>query len=129
MSPEQAVGRQTLDGRSDIYGVGAIAYYLLTGATPFVYPSPVRILAAHLYETARPLTDRCPDVPTDLQAVVLRCLAKDPNSRFRDARTAAEEAIEIGRAVGAGSEVRRVSATLGVALAYDGLQLNVPAAA
>jgi len=87
MSPEQAVGRQKLDGRSDIYSVGAMAYYLLTGAPPFVYPSPVRILAAHLYETARPLTDRCPDVATDLQAVVLQCLAKDPNSRFRDARS------------------------------------------
>jgi eukaryotic-like serine/threonine-protein kinase len=87
MSPEQAAGQQTVDGRSDIYSVGALAYYLLTGAPPFAYPSPVRILAAHLYETAPPLTERRPDVPADLEAVVLRCLAKDPNDRFPDARS------------------------------------------
>jgi eukaryotic-like serine/threonine-protein kinase len=87
MSPEQAVGKQNVDGRSDIYSVGALAYYLLTGAPPFVYPSPIRILAAHLYEAARPLIERRADLPGDLEAIVLRCLAKDPNDRFPDARS------------------------------------------
>jgi serine/threonine-protein kinase len=90
MSPEQAVGRQNVDGRSDIYSVGALAYYLLTGAPPFVYPSSVAILAAHLYEPPRPLSERRPDVPRDLEVVVLRCLAKDPNDRFPDARSLAQ---------------------------------------
>jgi serine/threonine-protein kinase len=87
MSPEQAVGEQNVDGRSDIYSVGALAYYLLTGAPPFVHPSTIAILAAHLHETARPLTERRPDVPADVEAVVLRCLAKNPDDRFPDARS------------------------------------------
>jgi eukaryotic-like serine/threonine-protein kinase len=87
MSPEQAVGQETVDGRSDIYSVGALAYYLLTGTPPFAHPSIVGILAAHLHETARPPSERRSDVPADLEAVVLRCLAKDPNDRFPDARS------------------------------------------
>jgi serine/threonine-protein kinase len=90
MSPEQASGQPVVDGRSDIYGVGALAYYLLTGTPPFVYPSPVRTLAAHLYETATPPGEKCPGVPAELEAVVLRCLAKDPADRFQDARALAE---------------------------------------
>ena len=108
MSPEQAVGRQQVDGRSDIYSVGALAYYLLTGAPPFVYPSSVGILAAHLYETARPLTERRPDVPQDLEAVVLRCLAKDPKDRFADARSLAD-ALAACRAATGWSEKQAAS--------------------
>jgi eukaryotic-like serine/threonine-protein kinase len=96
MSPEQAVG-QTVDGRSDIYSVGALAWYLLTGAPPFARPSVVGILAAHLYETARPLSETHPHVPADLEAVVLRCLAKDPDDRFPDAR-GLEQALAACRA-------------------------------
>ena len=96
MSPEQAVG-QTVDGRSDIYSVGALAWHLLTGAPPFARPSMVGILAAHLYETTRPLRETHPDVPADLEAVVLRCLAKDPDDRFRDARSL-EQALAACRA-------------------------------
>jgi serine/threonine-protein kinase len=90
MSPEQAAGEQSLDGRSDIYSVGALAYYLLTGAPPFVNPSPLRVLAAHLYEAPPPLTARRHDVSADLEAVVLRCLAKNPADRFPDARSLAQ---------------------------------------
>lgn len=96
MSPEQAVG-QTVDGRSDIHSIGALAWYLLTGAPPFARPSIVGILAAHLYETAGPLRETHPDVPADLEAVVLRCLAKDPDDRFRDARSL-EQALAACRA-------------------------------
>jgi serine/threonine-protein kinase len=92
MSPEQAAGQPNVDGRSDIYSVGAVAYYLLTGAPPFVYPSNARVLAAHLHETARPITELRSDVPGDLEAVVLRCLAKDPDDRFPNAR-ALEQAL------------------------------------
>ena len=99
MSPEQAGGQQQLDARSDIYSVGALAYYLLTGAPPFVCPSTVRTLAAHLYEPALPLTGRRPDVPSDLEAVVLRCLAKNPSDRFPDARSL-EEALAACRIAG-----------------------------
>lgn len=87
MSPEQAAGRQDLDPRSDIYSVGCLAYFLLTAQSPFAGRSAVQMLAAHLYEPPAPLTDRCPDVPDELQALVLRCLAKDSAERFASAES------------------------------------------
>jgi serine/threonine-protein kinase len=85
MSPEQAGGQQDLDSRSDLYSVGALAYFLLTGRSPFAGRTPVRMLAAHLYETPESLGKVRPDVPTDLDALVMRCLAKDPCDRYPDA--------------------------------------------
>jgi serine/threonine-protein kinase len=85
MSPEQAGGREDLGPRSDIYSLGALAYFLLAGRPPFAGRSPVQVLAAHLYERPEPVTRDRPEVPADLEAVVLRCLAKDPAERFADA--------------------------------------------
>src|SRR5262249_32001398 len=84
LSPEQAAGHQDVDARSDIYSVGALAYFLLTGQPPFAGRSVVQVLAAHLYEAPLPLTRHRPDVPNDLQTVVLRCLAKQPAERYAD---------------------------------------------
>jgi serine/threonine-protein kinase len=85
MSPEQAAGRNELDARSDIYSLGAVAYYLLTGQAPFVRDTAMLMLLAHAYEPVQPLTELRPDVPADLEAVVLRCLHKNPAERFPDA--------------------------------------------
>ncbi len=84
LSPEQAAGEDNLDARSDVYSLGALAYFLLTGRPPFAGRSPLQMLAAHLYEPPAPLTEHRPDVPLELQAIVLRCLAKDPAQRFPD---------------------------------------------
>jgi eukaryotic-like serine/threonine-protein kinase len=84
MSPEQAAGADGLDARSDIYSLGAVAYFLLTGRPPFVRKTGVQVLAAHLHEPAR-WPDEAAGVPADLRAVVLRCLEKDPARRFPDA--------------------------------------------
>jgi serine/threonine-protein kinase len=84
MSPEQAAGRPDLEARSDIYSLGALAYFLLTGQPPFAGRSSVQVLAAHLYEPPAPLTNHRPDLSAELQAIVLRCLAKDPAERFSD---------------------------------------------
>jgi serine/threonine-protein kinase len=87
MSPEQAAGKADLDGRSDLYSLGAVAYFLLTGRPPFVRKTAVQTLAAHLSE-AVVAPGRCrPEVPADLNAVVLRCLEKDPARRFPDAES------------------------------------------
>src|SRR5581483_5728802 len=75
ISPEQAAG-EAVDGRTDIYGLGALAYFLLTGRPPFVEKSPVKLLAAHLHETPEPPSRLRPDIAPDLEAVVLRCLVK-----------------------------------------------------
>ncbi len=93
MSPEQAGGQENLDPRADIYSLGAVAYFLLTGQPPFACRSSVKMLAAHLYEPPAPLSDHRPEVSVDLQAVVLRCLAKEPADRFADA-----ESLEIALA-------------------------------
>lgn len=100
LSPEQAGGSDELDARSDIYSVGALAYFLLAGRPPFTGRSPTRLLAAHLYEAPQPLTDHRPDVPADLEAIILRCLAKDPADRFSDAASldaALAECRTVGR--------------------------------
>jgi serine/threonine-protein kinase len=87
MSPEQAGGQETLDLRSDIYSLGAVAYFLLTGQPPFAGRSPAKMVAAHIYEAPAPVSNHRPDVSENLQAVVLRCLAKGPADRFADAES------------------------------------------
>jgi serine/threonine-protein kinase len=84
MSPEQGAGRG-LDARSDLYSLGAVAYFLMTGLPPFVRGSAVQTLAAHLAEPVVAPDRHRPEVPADLQAVVLRCLEKDPSRRFPNA--------------------------------------------
>lgn len=82
MSPEQSAGQELLDARSDIYSVGALAYFLLTGKPPFADRSLVKTLAAHIYESPDPISRYRSDVPADLETVVLRCLAKNPVDRY-----------------------------------------------
>jgi serine/threonine-protein kinase len=84
LSPEQASGKQDLDCRSDIYSLGAVAYFLLSGQPPFQREQALQMIIAHVVDPVRPLTDLRPDVPADLQAVVLRCLEKEPGKRFGD---------------------------------------------
>jgi eukaryotic-like serine/threonine-protein kinase len=84
MSPEQAEGSGGLDGRSDIYSLGAVAYFLLTGRPPFQKATTLQLLFAHVREPVKPLTEIRPEIPTDVQAVVLKCLEKDRERRFQD---------------------------------------------
>jgi hypothetical protein len=85
MAPEQAAGKPALDGRTDIYSLGAVAYFLLTGRPPFVRETAMQLLMAHVYDSVVPPSDLLPDVPSDVEEVVLRCLAKDPGQRYPDA--------------------------------------------
>jgi serine/threonine-protein kinase len=85
MSPEQAVGKVELDSRSDIYSLGAVAYYLLTGQLVFERDTPMETLVAHIHDLVLPLRQLQPGIPADLEAVVLSCLEKDPAKRFPDA--------------------------------------------
>jgi serine/threonine-protein kinase len=84
MSPEQIGGPHPLDVRSDIYSLGALGYYLLTGQSPFGGRTAVKMLAAHLYEAPVPVSQLRADVPSDLEAIVMRCLSKSPGDRYSD---------------------------------------------
>lgn len=83
MSPEQATGETEADARSDIYSLGCVLYYLLTGKTPFAYTQAVKVIIAHASEDAVPPTKHNPDLPIELEEIVLRCLEKDPDDRFQ----------------------------------------------
>lgn len=85
MSPEQATGEREADVRSDIYSLGCVMYYLLTGKYPFNYQQSVKVIIAHASEQPAPLRDVNPDVPEALDDIVLRCLEKDPDDRFQTA--------------------------------------------
>jgi serine/threonine-protein kinase len=85
MAPEQAKGGRELDERTDLYSLGAVAYYLLTGRPPFERETVIAVLLAHAQDPVVPPSRVSPGIPKDLEGVVLQCLAKDPDDRFADA--------------------------------------------
>ena len=84
MSPEQFHSFDKVDARSDIYSLGAVGYYLVTGRPPFVGQNVSTIIDAHTQNTAEPPTRMNPLVPADLESVIIRCLAKSPADRFQN---------------------------------------------
>lgn len=89
MAPEQAAAEGPLDVRADLYGLGGVAYFLLTGRPPFDCEGPLQLVLAHACDPVTPPRTLRPDVPADLEEVVLRCLEKDPGRRFPDAASLA----------------------------------------
>jgi len=87
MSPEQATAEPSIDGRSDLYSVGVVAYQMLSGRLPFEGRSFRELLMQHVSATPTPLAELAPSVPTDLGDAVMRCLEKDPARRFSDGRS------------------------------------------
>jgi eukaryotic-like serine/threonine-protein kinase len=96
MSPEQAAGERTIDGRSDLYSLGILGYQMLTGEPPFIANSTPAILVKHISERPIPVEQRRADVPQDLARVIMTLLEKDPANRFPTA-TAVVQALDTGR--------------------------------
>ncbi len=84
MSPEQALGRPT-DARSDVYSIGVMGFEMLTGKVPFDGESPLIIAMKHVSEPIPPDMSNFPAVAPELQAIVLKALAKNPDGRFPSA--------------------------------------------
>ena len=84
LSPEQARGAP-VDQTSDLYAVGVVLYEMLTGQVPFTGDTPLEIAMKHLSEIPKPPSELRPEVPHDLDSVVLRALAKDPSERYQSA--------------------------------------------
>ena len=85
MAPETATGDSDPDVRSDIYSLGCVAYFLLTGQPPFPGENPLKILMAHASEEVQPLAQANPDITNDLESVVMLCLRKNPEERPQSA--------------------------------------------
>ena len=84
MSPEQCRGISA-DNRSDIYSLGCVMFRALSGSSPFVGQDPMQCMYKHVNELPPPIFDINPDseVPAGLEAIVLKCLAKEPEARFQ----------------------------------------------
>jgi serine/threonine-protein kinase len=84
LSPEQARG-ETVDSRSDVYSAGCLLYELLTGRPPFVGDSPVAVAYQHVREPALPPSDHDTDLPPEIDAIVMKSLAKRVEDRYQSA--------------------------------------------
>lgn len=81
LPPEGITAPDTVDGRSDIYALGAVAYYLLVGEHVFTGNNVVEVCSQHLHSEPVPIAVRAPDVPQELADVVMTCLEKKPDAR------------------------------------------------
>jgi serine/threonine protein kinase len=82
MSPEQAVGEREVDGRSDIYSLGVVAYQMITGRLPFTGGNTMALLLKHVNERPLPIVDLRPDAPKPLRDAIERALMKAPEDRW-----------------------------------------------
>ena len=99
MAPEMIVGSGTVDHRADIYALGCVAYFLLTGQQVFQAARRCRALIDHVSTAPRPPSALAPaPIPRALDALVLECLEKDPARRPPDALTVAQRLSECGGA-------------------------------
>jgi hypothetical protein len=85
MAPEAITAPESVDARSDIYALGAVAYYLLSGSELFSGQTLVEVCGAHLHREPDPLESRGVSVPKELEAIVRACLEKKPERRPRSA--------------------------------------------
>ena len=90
MSPEQAGGAR-VDAQSDLYALGAVAFYALSGRVPFAGATSAEILAKHITQPAPPIAEHAPAVPRRIARIVDACLAKDPSERPAGAAQLAEQ--------------------------------------
>ncbi|TMQ10375.1 MAG: hypothetical protein E6J91_26720 [Deltaproteobacteria bacterium] len=109
MSPEQCRGAGRVDHRADVYSVGCTLFALITGGPPFDVEGSGEIIAAHLREPPPAPSSRVGNVPPEIDALILRCLAKDPARRFA---SGTELASAIGALIGTASNPAISSASV-----------------
>jgi len=101
MSPEQAAGERDVDGRSDIYSLGGVAYQMLSGRLPFPAGSLHELVYKQVTEKVPDLAEIAPNVPPDVARAVMRCLAGDREDRW-------QTAADFGRAITTGGSATMI---------------------
>jgi eukaryotic-like serine/threonine-protein kinase len=104
MSPEQAEGR-AVDARTDLFSLGVILYEVATGQRPFTGDTSMSILSSVLKDTPRLVTEINPALPAELNRIIRRALAKDPERRYQDARDLRNDLEELKAALDSGELV------------------------
>lgn len=94
MSPEQCKNAAGIDHRSDIYSLGCVLYRMLAGRPPFSSGSAGEVIGMHLYVDPQPIAEVASDVPSDVAALIMRCLAKQPDDRPSTMREVIEALVD-----------------------------------
>lgn len=98
MEPEMALAKPDVDGRADLYALGCVAYFLLTGQQVFDGETPVATILRHIRDEPVPPSQRTEiDIPPALEAVILACLAKNPDAR---PQTSSERSLRLQASLG-----------------------------
>ena len=102
MAPEQAAGRE-VDHRSDLFAIGCILYECISGRRPFAGESQIDTLHKIIYSDPAPLEERAPDTPRELQRIIRKLLAKDPEQRYQSAKDLALDLRDLKTELGSQS--------------------------
>ena len=112
MSPEQAAGEQDLDGRSDLYSLGVLGYYMASGRLPFHAATFEALAAKHIAEAHEPIRIAAPKLDDDVASAIEMCLVKDRDGRWRNGRDLADSLTGRGASRrGFAGAVRRFAAS------------------
>src|SRR6187401_2999804 len=122
LSPEQARGAP-VDQTSDLYSVGVVLYEMLTGQVPFTGDTPLEIAMKHLSEVPAPPSELRPEVPHDLDSVVLRALAKEPGERYQSAEEMDADLARVAEGIPVDPETQEAATAV---LAGSGLMAAAP---
>jgi eukaryotic-like serine/threonine-protein kinase len=105
MAPEQMQSARDVDSRADIWSFGAIFYEVLTGEPPYIASSLPQLCALLLSQDPAPVSQKCGEIPYDLEQLVMRCLMRDPNARYQSvSELMMDLQLVLGRISGAGRD-------------------------